>query len=595
MDRTMNASLTCVVFLAIVSILCSRTDGQTAGELPREIISYPDLVLYNGKVLTADDQFTIAEAIAIRDGKFLAVGEYDRIMKMVGPGTARIDLEGRTVLPGFINSHLHLGDSTKDIVSEWLELSDVPNGIREAAREAQPGEWIVKYYPVTVRSKMLGLSREHLDRVAPNNPVIVGAHTGSPLVLNTLALEQVEIPPDLTGIETDAAGEPTGRFGGDAAQYLGTNVAAWVGSMERKIELLRDAITEKNKRGTTTIHTKISADALTALRELWARDELTMRWRVAFTDLQGAEFFKRVGNLTGIGDDMLKIWGINPDGADGRGGNSASGGWTWKPHLNKLSSQLPTYDPRLVEVFEQGPGAIIKLGAKYGWSVVGVHSLGDRATSLVLDAYSEAQKEKLVDSYGQKLRVDHLLVVRDQDIRRMKQLGVIPSVAMWHLMIPIKSLVYANGADEVNNMTKVKSYIDQGLKVVGEMSSACPFWSMEKHITRKDDVEGRIWGREQSVNREQALWMHTNWAAYHGGGEDKLGTIEPGKLADVVVIDGNYMQVPEEEISELAVVMTILGGKIVFDARDSVGYVCKSIYQTEERYQIFNSPETLFK
>lgn len=89
--------------------------------------------------------------------------------------------------------------------------------------------------------------------------------------------------------------------------------------------------------------------------------------------------------------------------------------------------------------------------------------------------------------------------------------------------------------------------------------------------------------------------MHTNWAAYHGGGEDKLGTIEPGKLADVVVIDGNYMQVPEEEISELAVVMTILGGKIVFDARDSVGYVCKSIYQTEERYQIFNSPETLFK
>ncbi len=98
---------------------------------------------------------------------------------------------------------------------------------------------------------------------------------------------------------------------------------------------------------------------------------------------------------------------------------------------------------------------------------------------MVLDAYSEAQKEKLVDSYGQKLRVDHLLVVRDQDIERMKQLGVVPSVAMWHLMIPIKSLVYANGADEVNNMTKVKSYIDAGLKVVGEMSSACPFWSME--------------------------------------------------------------------------------------------------------------------
>ncbi len=155
MDRTMNMSLICVAFLAILSILCSRTDGQTAGELPREVISYPDLVLYNGKVLTADDNFTITEAIAISDGKYLAFGEYDRIMKVVGPGTAIIDLEGRKVLPGFINSHLHLGDSTKDIVSEWLELSDVPNGIREAAGEAQPGEWIVKYYPVTVRVKMV--------------------------------------------------------------------------------------------------------------------------------------------------------------------------------------------------------------------------------------------------------------------------------------------------------------------------------------------------------------------------------------------------------------------------------------------------------
>jgi predicted amidohydrolase YtcJ len=142
-------------------------------------------------------------------------------------------------------------------------------------------------------------------------------------------------------------------------------------------------------------------------------------------------------------------------------------------------------------------------------------------------------------------------------------------------------------------MSKVKSYVRLGFKPVGEMSDACPFWNMEQYITRKDEA-GRVWGPDERVSREEALWMHTNWAAHYNGEQAKLGTIEPGKLADLVVVAGDYMKVPEDGISELPVTMTMLSGKIVFDGGPA-GYVCKSKLDLDIRYDMINEPEKMFR
>jgi hypothetical protein len=220
-----------------------------------------------------------------------------------------------------------------------------------------------------MRPNIVGfLTKAMLDEAAPAHPVIVAGHTGAPFHLNSEALKRLNIPEDMSGIRKDPkTGELTGEFTGEAAAHINSEIALWVSSMEDKIDRLKKGIATHNMRGTTMIHTKIDADALSALRELWARDELTLRWRVAFTNFGGPQeesaFFKRVGNLTGLGDDMLKLYGINPDGADGPGGSTPDGGWSWKKKLHELRTTLPGDDPRVLQEFQGGPGAIIQIAA----------------------------------------------------------------------------------------------------------------------------------------------------------------------------------------------------------------------------------------
>ena len=192
-------------------------------------------------------------------------------------------------------------------------------------------------------------------------------------------------------------------------------------------------------------------------------------------------------------------------------------------------------------------------------------------------AYEEAkQKGYIVKSSAQRLTIDHLLMVRPQDIPKFKELGVIPSISPWFLFMPPNPelLVHQYGEERVNKMMPAKSYIKAGIRPTAEADVDArpyrdPLWNIEKFVTRKDDL-GRVWNLDEKVTRKEALWMYTNWNAYQRGDEKKLGTLEAGKLADLVVLDGDYLTVPEDEISDIPVVMTVVGGNVVYE--DPTGF-----------------------
>jgi predicted amidohydrolase YtcJ len=192
----------------------------------------------------------------------------------------------------------------------------------------------------------------------------------------------------------------------------------------------------------------------------------------------------------------------------------------------------------------------------------------------VLKAFDQGLKTQVVKRPNQRLTINHTPMARHEDILKMKELGVQTSIGPWHLFFPPQAdtAVYQYG-EAVQEMVPVKSYIQAGLKpaLEGDSFDYPPFHWMGKAITREDS-KGRIFNLKEKISRQEALWMSTNWPAYHIGEEKKIGTIEPGKLADMVVVDAEYMTIPEDEIENMDAVMTILGGKVVYEAEGEIGH-----------------------
>ncbi|MBI4478915.1 MAG: amidohydrolase family protein [Acidobacteria bacterium] len=362
--------------------------------LPPEIMNYPDTILHNGKILTADDAFSIAQAVAIRDGRFIAVGDSARILRMEGPQTQLIDLQGRTVTPGLIDTHFHLHNY--------------------AFNRYVNGE--IDVYPAVLIHDLEGSETKES-------------------FLRALRKKALETPP----------------------------------------------------------------------RDGW----------IVLTDARGE-------------------------------------------------------DHGVIE--------------------------GDMSTDAYLDEIERGLKERVIEAYGQRFASDHSIMLtretpKGNQFERMKKLGIIPSLKIPTLFreldagddpnnipttSPIERMAFAWGKDRVARMLPAQSLIQAGFLPTSESDTwyypaSSPLYSLEKLVDRKDDRFGEVWGPEERVTRQQALWMRTKWAARYTADEKDLGSIEPGKLADLVVLDKDYLTVPEETIGEIPVRMTIIAGKVVYDsARDHV-------------------------
>jgi predicted amidohydrolase YtcJ len=564
--------------------------------VPSELVTYPELIVYNGKIITADDKDTIASAVAVRDGKFFAVGDNDRILRLAGPATKKIDLQGKSVVPGFIDTHLHqafAGQVSKRGSSGRVSFKTKQSGLDEIKRLVEaspPGEWVTLAVPRN--PSFFAVTVKDLDPIAPNNPVVLTT-VGTDTTVNSLALKLANIPPDTPGYYKDESGQPTGKLEGWAAGIMLYESKPWP-PFEEVLEEQKELFAKANSEGLTTIMARAQGLSISVFRELWLKDQLTARVRATHEFLRmnpyGEAYLKRLGNLVYFGDDMFKIIGTTVGPVDGADTEGAS--LTATPRLNVLGDSAfaqfgqnkwlghgregksaHEWDTVPDSVKERSEWKNVVLANRYGWNITSVHSAGDESTRITLKAYEAASKEKpLENTWG----IDHQPMQTPETIRLMKDLKVVPS---FYYFTPggggMATMINQYGPDRVSRMVPVKTFIKEGIPPVFEADTLqypffAPTYNLELFVTRKNpQFKGtldRVYGSDEKLTRMEALHMMTKWAAKYSNEEKLLGTIEVGKLGDMVVLGGDFMTAPDEEIFEkLPVLMTIVGGKIVYE------------------------------
>ena len=537
--------------------------GAAAGCAPDRPAA--DLAVFGGTILTVDADFSVAEALAVGDGRILAVGSDRDIRPWVGAETETLDLEGLTVVPGLADNHLHGaggGDGVDLSGVRTMEalLAAIANRIRSAA----PGELVVTnpdWHEGQLAEQRLPLRRD-LDPVAPDHPVVV-VRGGHEYILNARALEKWNITPDTPVPDGGRIGRyPDGELNGelvDAAKRLVTLPAEPPRDLETRI---RDQLAE---------HAKLHAAGLTSirlpggslaqydlLREMRRRGLL--RLRVNFLLRLRARTAAEVGAELArwelperSGDEWLRLGGVKL-GVDG----GFEGGLLREPYAEPWGQggayrglQTMTRDA-FVEVVSE----LARRGLR-----VATHAVGDAAMDLVLDGYEAADAVSPIRE--RRWTIEHGFLPRPEHFPRLTRLGVLVA-AQHHLYLAGPSLEDYWGAERARRVTPMRSYLDAGIRVsAGSDAPVVPFPPLLviHHFVTRETISGGVFGPEERITPEAALRLLTTENAWLTREEDLKGSLEPGRLADFVVLSDDLRTVPADET---LVLMTVVGGEVVY-------------------------------
>jgi predicted amidohydrolase YtcJ len=523
-----------------------------------------DLVLVGGHVVTVDRSFSIAEAVAIADGRFAAVGTSAAIRKLAGPATTVIDLRGQTVVPGLADDHLHdAGGGPGVDLSRVRTLPALLAAIRARAAQSRPGDVIVSnsdWHEAQLAEHRLPY-RKDLDTVSPENPVVL-VRGGHEFILNSAALRKWNVTkdtPQLPGgrISRDADGELNGELI-DRAKSLVQLPAP----PKLTIEWLQEQHRKLNAAGLTSIrYPGASIEQYRLLQEMQRRKLLTIRvsqlMRVGADD--AAKMRAAVAALNvrpDEGDEWVRVGGMKL-GVDG----GFEGGWMRQPYAEPWGEH-GTFSG--VNTMKQAPYTdVVKELNRLGWRV-STHAVGDAAIDEVLAAYEAANAERPIA--GKRWTIEHGFMPQADQFPRMKALDLVIS-AQDHLYLAGPSLVAYWGPKRAAWTTPVREYLNRGFVVAGGTDSAVvpypPLWVIYHFVTR-DTISGGVLGADQRITRREALQLETINNAYLTFEESVKGSIEPGKLGDLVVLPEDILTCPEKHIEEMPVTMTMVGGKIVF-------------------------------
>ena len=530
-----------------------------------------DLVLHKGKVVTVDEEFSIHQAVAVRNDKIVFVGSNEDVERYILPSTTVIDLKGQTVLPGLIDAHAHLHSLGTELTSLNItgttSYLDIIDSVAIRVQSTEPGEWIVggrwdqndwedKAFPV----------HDPLSEVSPDNPVFLTRIDGNAAFANQKALELSGITkdtPDPVGgfIIRKKNGEPTGVLVNRAMNLVTENIPA--DSAEQFKQKFLKAVRECLSVGLTGVHEAgIGPQHIDLYKNLIDTGQLNMRVYAMLgeevdlpLDMDLTAYFKK-HRIDEYGHHMLSVRSIKLflDGALGSRGAAFYAPYADDPDNNGLLRITPEYVTAISKA---------ALEADMG---VNTHCIGIRGNRLCLEAYEKALLENPKPDH--RFRIEHAQIIEPQDVEKFVSLDIIPSMQPTHCTSDMYFVEDRIGTERVKGAYAWRWFIDAGLVLpCGSdfpVESNNPLLGIYAAITRQDPQgwpEGG-WYPEHRMTIEEAIKGFTIWAAYSAFQEDVLGSIEVGKYADFTVLDKDILEIAPKEILTTKTVYTIVGGKI---------------------------------
>ncbi len=521
-----------------------------------------DLALMDGNVLTMNPSKPHAEAVAVKNDRIVQVGTNEEISPWIGKDTKLINLEGRTVVPGFIDTHIHVADFGKFLA--WVDLKDVTSieemkkKIRKRAQKIPKGRWIIGHgWDQNSFSEKRYPNFRDLDAVSPYNPIILYHQCGRVCAVNSKALELAGVTretrsPSGGTIEKDAeTGVPTGILRENATDLVWKIIPE--PSEEEIMEAASLACEKIVEAGVTSVHWIVtSSTEIPVIQKLCAEKKLPLRvYIIAPTNI--LDQIGGSGSPDGSEDNMDGKWGVNIF-ADGF--LSARTAALNEPYSdgNATKGQLMYSQKEL--------NALVAKAHKANFGLV-IHAMGDLAIDMTLTAIEKALME--VPRNNHRYRIEHASVLNKELIQRIKKLGLMVSVQpkVVSSEFSVWSAVDRLGPERARWLYPLKTLIKEGIRVTG--GSDCPMEPLSPLLGIQAAVARRFFPEER-VTVDEALRMYTVNAAYASFEENLKGSIEEGKLADLTIISGDPRTTSPSKIGEITVKMTIVGGKVVYPA-----------------------------
>ena len=532
----------------------------------RDATGPADLIIHGANVLSMDPAMPTATAVAVRGQHILAVGSDENVLNLKGPNTEVIDARGQTVTPGFIDAHSHplLAQEGISANVNLRRIADVQAALRTQANKTPPGHWVLgSMYDDTKFEDGRPLTRKDLDDAVPEHPVFVRHRGGHTAVVNSKAFQlagvSIDTPDPVGGRYFREDGKLTGKVAEPSAMQPFLQAGVWP-VLDRAARQKSVQLTSRNMAAaglTSTTDSWGALDDFIAFQDARAADE--MDYRVSFMPFGGTDVYeglKLARMASGFGDDMLRIGAVK-FAADG----SAS---------ERTMSRSTPYEGRpddygILTMTQEEIDAAVDDAVAHDFRV-GIHANGDVAIDRVLNAYERVLKDWKGEN--PRFRIEHCSLVNESLLKRIKKAGVIPA--------PFYTYAYYHGnkwpeygEDMMESMFAHRSFLDYGIPVAPASDFTPgpyePMMAIQSMVTRKD-TQGRVWGPSQRVSVTEAMQICTMNGAYASFEEGIKGSLTPGKLADIVILEKDPHDVDEDSIVDIKVLRTILGGRTTYSA-----------------------------
>ena len=524
---------------------------------------FAETVYRNANVITVDPQNPRSQAVAVLDGKFVGVGSNDDIEGLIGPTTRVKDAGGLTIIPGLIDAHIHvLSSGIRHVMAadcDQRSIAAIQSELRERVESTGPGEWVEGFkFDDTKTAERRFLNRGDLDAVSTELPILMSHRAGHVYYLNSKALE-------LSGYDDDSPDPPGGRLGRDPDSGTLDGVI-----YERAIEPIHDLLPQVTpnirREGLLTICNMLAASGLTSVHDAMVsndqlytyaegRDNGDLSLRVYM--LAARPHFpalRDAGMRTGFGDDRLRLGGIKmvSDGAI-----AARTAYMSEPYIGTCDHGIEAMTQE--EITE----SVLEIH-RAGFQVC-IHANGDLAIESVLNAYERAQSEH--PRPDPRHRIEHCTLVNPDLLSKMNRLGTIATPFCTYVYYHGEKMEFY-GEERLEWMFAQRSFIDSGVVSTGATDYPPgpfePLMGIQSCVTRTD-MNGKMWGPSQRISVEEALRLYTLNGAYASFDEDKKGSIEAGKLADMVVLAEDITSVEPSTIKDIPIVETVIGGETAYE------------------------------